>query len=46
MEDFILPGGITPLNIKNDEAHEYAKKLASLTGKSITELVTDVLSCS
>ena len=32
-----------PLNIKNEEAHEYAKKLADLTGKSITEVVTAVL---
>ena len=32
-----------PLNIKNDEAHEYAKKLATLTGKSITEVVTEAL---
>ena len=32
-----------PLNIKNDEAHEYAKKLAALTGKSITEVVTSAL---
>lgn len=32
-----------PLNIKNDEAHEYAKKLAALMGKSITEVVTAAL---
>ena len=32
-----------PLNIKNSEAHEFAKKLSALTGKSITEVVTLVL---
>mgnify|MGYP006310270661 CR=1 FL=1 len=32
-----------PLNVKNEEAHRYAKKLAELTGKSITEVVTRTL---
>jgi antitoxin VapB len=32
-----------PLNIKNTEAHEYAKELSELTGKSITEVVTEAL---
>lgn len=43
MEELLPPGGIMPLNIKNDEAHEYAKKLAALSGKSITEVVTAAL---
>lgn len=43
MEDIFPPGGTVPLNIKADEAHEYAKKLAALTGKSITEVVTAAL---
>ena len=30
-----------PLNIKNAIAHRLAKELADLTGKSITEAVTD-----
>ena len=42
-EEIIPPGGTMPLNIKNDEAHEYAKKLAALTRKSITEAVTEAL---
>jgi antitoxin VapB len=32
-----------PLNIKNEDAHRLAKKLASLTNSSITEAVTDAL---
>ena len=32
-----------PLNIKNDEAHKYAKELSRITGESITEAVTRVL---
>ncbi len=32
-----------PLNIKNQEAHEYAKTLSELTGKSITHVVTQAL---
>ncbi|MFW5747524.1 MAG: type II toxin-antitoxin system VapB family antitoxin [bacterium] len=32
-----------PLNIKNPEAHKIAKELSELTGKSITEVVTDAL---
>lgn len=32
-----------PLNIKNDDAHRLAKKLASLTNRSITEVVTAAL---
>lgn len=32
-----------PLNIKNQEAHEYAKILSELTGKSITDVVTQAL---
>ena len=31
------------LNIKNDEAHELAGKLAKLTGKSMTAVVLDAL---
>ena len=31
------------LNIKNDEAHELAGKLANLTGKSMTAAVLDAL---
>ena len=30
-------------NIKNDEAHRLAKKLASLTGESMTAAVTEAL---
>ena len=32
-----------PLNIKNDEAHTYARELSALSGKSITEVVTRAL---
>ena len=32
-----------PLNIKNTEAHAYAKELSELTGKTITEAVTEAL---
>lgn len=32
-----------PLNIKNAIAHRLAKELADLTGKSITEAVTDAI---
>lgn len=32
-----------PLNIKNTEAHEYAKELSELKGKSMTEVVTEAL---
>ncbi len=32
-----------PLNIKNSKAHEYAKELSALSGKSITEVVTQAL---
>lgn len=32
-----------PLNIKNPKAHEYARKLSAITGKSITEVVTQAL---
>jgi antitoxin VapB len=32
-----------PLNIKNPEAHEYAKELAAISGKSITEVVIEAL---
>ena len=32
-----------PLNIKNDLAHAYAKKLSAISGKSITEVVTEAL---
>ena len=32
-----------PLNIKNEDAHRLAKKLASLTNSSITEAVTTAL---
>jgi antitoxin VapB len=38
-----LPGGSVPLNIKNASAHRLAKELADLTGKSITEAVTDAI---
>jgi antitoxin VapB len=31
------------LNIKNDEAHRLAKKLAGLTGESMTAAVTEAL---
>lgn len=41
--DIFPPGGFIPLNIKNSDAHEYAKKLAALTGKSLTEVVTEAL---
>jgi len=42
-EEIFPLGGRMPLNIKNDEAHEYAKKLSALTHKSITEAVTEAL---
>jgi len=32
-----------PLNIKNSKAHVYAKELAALTGKTITDAVTQAL---
>ena len=32
-----------PLNIKNSKTHEYAKELSALSGKSITEVVTQAL---
>ncbi len=32
-----------PLNVKNEKAHQYAKKLAELTGRSITDAVTEAL---
>ena len=32
-----------PLNIKNPEAHRLASELARVTGKSITQAVTDAL---
>jgi len=32
-----------PLNIKNAEAHKYARELAALYGKSITDAVTQAL---
>lgn len=32
-----------PLNIKNDSAHALAKKIAALTGKSMTQIVTEAL---
>jgi antitoxin VapB len=31
------------LNIKNEEAHRLARELASLTGESMTEAVTEAL---
>ena len=32
-----------PLNIKSDAAHAIAKKIAVLTGESMTKIVTDAL---
>ena len=32
-----------PLNIKSDTAHAIAKKIAVLTGESMTKIVTDAL---
>lgn len=32
-----------PLNIKSDVAHALAKKIAALTGKSMTKVVTEAL---
>ena len=32
-----------PLNIKNDEAHSLARELAELTGRSLTDAVTEAL---
>ncbi len=32
-----------PLNIKSDSAHALAKKIATLTGESMTKVVTEAL---
>lgn len=32
-----------PLNIKSDSAHALAKKIAALTGESMTQVVTEAL---
>lgn len=43
MTDTFLPPCPMALNIKNDEAHDLARKLADASGTSLTEAVTTAL---